>query len=77
MNWDQFEGKWRQMKGSIKEQWNKLTDDDLDRIAGKREQLIGRIQERYGIAKEAAERQADEWWSALRGGSHDPMHRPT
>ena len=75
MNWDQFEGKWRQMKGSIKEQWNKLTDDDLDRIAGKREQLIGRIQERYGIAKEAAERQADEWWSALKISHHEPMHR--
>ena len=73
MNWDQFEGKWKQMKGSLKEKWNKLTDDDLDRIAGKREQLIGKIQERYGIAKEAAEKQADEWFRTM--DKHAPMPR--
>jgi len=73
MNWDQFEGKWKQMKGSLKEKWNKFTDDDLDRIAGRREQLIGKIQERYGIAKEAAEKQADEWFHAL--DRQTPIHR--
>ena len=56
MNWDQFEGKWKQMKGSVREEWGKLTDDDVDNISGKKEQLVGRLQERYGIAKEAAEK---------------------
>ena len=65
MNWDQFEGKWKQVKGSAREQWGKLTDDDLDRISGLREQLVGKLQERYGLDKEAAEKQADEWWSKL------------
>lgn len=57
MNRDQFQGNWKQVKGRIKEKWGKLTDDDLDVIAGKREQLLGRIQERHGIAKDEAERQ--------------------
>ena len=75
MNWDQFEGKWKQMKGSVKEKWGKLTDDDLDQISGQKEQLVGRIQERYGLAKEAAEKQADEWWSytdsaSRKAGAH-------
>ena len=61
MNWDRVEGKWKQLKGSAKAKWGKLTDDDLDTIAGKRDQLIGRIQERYGIAKDEAERQVDDW----------------
>jgi len=64
MNWDQVEGKWKQMKGSVLEKWGKLTDDDLDRIQGKRDQLIGQVQERYGIAKEEAERQVGEWLDA-------------
>ncbi len=64
MNWDQVEGKWTQMKGSVKEQWGKLTDDDITSINGKQDQLIGKLQERYGIAKEEAERQADEWYSS-------------
>lgn len=57
MNQDQMEGKWKQFKGKAKEQWGKLTDDDLDVIAGKRDQLIGKVQERYGIAREEAEKQ--------------------
>jgi uncharacterized protein YjbJ (UPF0337 family) len=61
MNSDQWQGKWKQVKGSIKERWGKLTDDDLDVIAGQRDQLAGRIQERYGIAKEEARRQVNEW----------------
>jgi uncharacterized protein YjbJ (UPF0337 family) len=61
MNWDQIEGKWKQLKGSAKQQWGKLTDDDLTRIQGKKDELIGRIQERYGITKEEAQRQADLW----------------
>jgi len=61
MNWDQVEGKWKQASGTVKEKWGKLTDDDLQRISGKRDQLVGRIQERYGVAKEEAERQVDEF----------------
>lgn len=55
MNNDRIEGNWKQVKGKVKEQWGKLTDDDLDVIAGKRDQLLGRIQERHGIAKDEAE----------------------
>ena len=54
MNWDQIEGKWKQMKGVAKQKWAKLTDDDLELIAGNREQFAGRLQERYGIAKDEA-----------------------
>jgi uncharacterized protein YjbJ (UPF0337 family) len=61
MNWDQVEGKWKQATGKAKEKWGKLTDDDLQMINGKKDQLVGRIQERYGIAKEEAEKQVDEF----------------
>ena len=54
MNWDRIKGNWKQFKGKAKEQWGKLTDDDLDRIDGQREQLAGRIQETYGIGKDDA-----------------------
>jgi uncharacterized protein YjbJ (UPF0337 family) len=57
MNQDRFEGNWMQFKGKVKEQWGKLTDDDLDIIAGKRDQLLGRIQERHGLEKDEAEKQ--------------------
>jgi uncharacterized protein YjbJ (UPF0337 family) len=55
MNWDIAEGNWKQFKGNVKEQWGKLTDDHLDAIAGKRDQLVGTIQEAYGISKDQAE----------------------
>jgi len=61
MNWDQIEGNWKQFRGKAKEQWGKLTDDEIDVMAGKRDQLIGKVQERYGLAKEEAERQVDDW----------------
>ena len=61
MNFDQLEGKWKQYKGQVREKWGNLTDDDLQVISGKRDKLIGRIQERYGIAKEEAERQVEEF----------------
>jgi uncharacterized protein YjbJ (UPF0337 family) len=61
MNWDQVEGKWKQYSGKVKEKWGKLTDDDLDVIRGRRDQLIGRIQERYGIVKQEAEKQVDDF----------------
>jgi uncharacterized protein YjbJ (UPF0337 family) len=61
MNWDRIQGNWKQVVGKAKAQWGKLTDDDLDVVAGRREQLAGKIQERYGIAKDDAERQIADW----------------
>jgi uncharacterized protein YjbJ (UPF0337 family) len=57
MNTDVMEGKWKQMRGQMKEWWGKLTDDDFDTIAGKKDQLIGKLQERYGWGKEDAEKE--------------------
>lgn len=65
MNWDQVQGKWKQLKGSAKERWGKLTDDDFDVIAGQKDKLVGRIQERYGLSREAAEKQADDWTKTI------------
>ena len=64
MNWDTVKGKWKQMTGSAKERWGKLTDDELTQIDGQRDQLVGKIQEKYGIAKDEAEKQVDEWSNA-------------
>ncbi len=61
MNWDTVKGNWKQAQGKVKEQWGKLTDDDLTQIAGQRDQMIGRLQERYGIAKDEAEKQVSVW----------------
>ena len=61
MNKDTAEGNWKQLKGKVKEQWGKLTDDDFDVIAGKRDQLLGRIQERHGISRDEAEKQVKDW----------------
>ncbi len=62
MNSDQIEGNWKQFSGKVKEKWGKLTDDDLTRIAGKKDQLVGMIQERYGIKKEEAQKELDEFY---------------
>ncbi len=61
MDWNRIEGNWKQIKGKVKAQWGKLTDDDLDVIAGRREELAGKVQERYGIAKDGAETQITDW----------------
>lgn len=60
-----LEGTWKQVRGSIREQWGRLTDDDLDIINGKFEQLVGSIQNRYGMAKDEAERSVREWWDRV------------
>ncbi|MFP4270503.1 MAG: CsbD family protein, partial [Alphaproteobacteria bacterium] len=60
-NWDQVAGNWKQLTGRARQQWAKLTDDDVSQINGKREQLVGRIQERYGVEREEADRQVSEW----------------
>lgn len=61
MNWDSIEGNWKQYAGAAKERWGKLTDDDLAAAAGKREQLEGKLQERYGYAKEKAREELDKF----------------
>jgi len=61
MNWDRIEGNWKQFSGKAQQQWGKLTNDDLDVVEGRRNELVGKIQERYGIAKDEAERQVDNW----------------
>jgi uncharacterized protein YjbJ (UPF0337 family) len=66
MNWDQIEGNWKQYMGAAKTKWGKLTDDDLTVIAGKRTALAGKIQERYGLAKEAAHKELDEFVDGLK-----------
>jgi uncharacterized protein YjbJ (UPF0337 family) len=66
MNWDQMQGKWKQMRGSLRQQWGKLTDDDIEVIGGNRDKLVGILQERYGIAREEAQKRADEWASAYK-----------
>jgi len=76
MNWDQIEGKWKQMKGSLKTQWGKLTDDDLDMIAGQRDKLVGKLQERYGYARAEAQREADEWVKTAGEDSREPHYTP-
>lgn len=73
MNHDRIEGKWKQIKGKVKERWGKLTDDDLDVIAGRRDQLLGRIQQRHGVASDEAERQVRDWES--RHPDH-PVEKP-
>ena len=66
MNWDRIEGKWKQLKGDLQVKWGKLTDDDTEVIAGNHDQLVGRIQELYGLQKEAAEQQVAEWRDSLK-----------
>ena len=66
MDWNIIEGKWKELKGKAREEWGKLTDDDLEIMAGSKDKLAGRIQERYGIAKEDAERQVDDWATTVQ-----------
>jgi uncharacterized protein YjbJ (UPF0337 family) len=66
MDWNRVEGNWKQFKGKIKENWGDLTDHDLDKIAGRREILEGKIQERYGLAKDQVRRDIDDWYNAQK-----------
>jgi uncharacterized protein YjbJ (UPF0337 family) len=61
MNWDRIEGNWKEFKGKVQKKWGKLTDDDLSVVQGKREELAGRLQQRYGFAKDQAEKEIDSW----------------
>src|SRR2546425_191103 len=64
MNWDRIEGNWKQLKGKVREQWGRLTDDELDKIAGRREKLAGCLQNSYGIARDEAEKQIKDFEAA-------------
>ena len=65
MNWDYIKGNWKQVTGKLKQKWGKLTDDDLTAINGKRDQLEGALQRRYGYAKDQAKQDIDAWYSTL------------
>jgi uncharacterized protein YjbJ (UPF0337 family) len=65
MNWDQIAGQWKQLEGQAKSKWAKLTDEDMKHLAGKKDALVGKIQQRYGIAKDEAEKQVSEWTAKL------------
>jgi uncharacterized protein YjbJ (UPF0337 family) len=65
MNWDRVEGNWKQFKGNVQQKWGKLTDDDLDVIEGKRTELSGKLQARYGYAKDEAEKNIDTWLNSV------------
>lgn len=75
MNWNQVEGQWMQLRGQLKSKWAKLTDHDLENVAGKRDQLVGKLQRHYGLLEEEAEAQLDEWIAKLTP-KHDPPKAP-
>ena len=66
MNWNQIEGNWKQVRGNVKKHWGKLTDSDLTAIAGRREELEGKIQERYGYTKDRVRKEIEQWHVSLR-----------
>ena len=61
MNWDRVEGNWKQFKGKARQKWGDLTDDELERVGGRKDEMVGLIQEKYGITREEAQRQVDDW----------------
>lgn len=65
MNWETVKGKWTQLKGGARKQWGKLTNDDAEMVLGEREKLLGGVQERYGLARDRAERAADAWIASV------------
>ncbi|MEL6309596.1 MAG: CsbD family protein [Chloroflexota bacterium] len=69
--WNQVKGNWKQFTGSVQEQWGELTGDEVDEMNGEREQLVGKIQERYGIAQEEAESQVEEWAANMKDKIND------
>lgn len=74
MNWDRIEGNWKQFKGKVKQQWGKLTDDQIEVIAGRRNELAGKIQESYGISKDEAEKQLAAWQERQKEMEHISNH---
>ena len=66
MDWNRIEGDWKEAKGKVKEKWGKLTDDDLTAINGQRDQLEGRLQQRYGYAKDQSKKEVDAWFASWK-----------
>lgn len=66
MNWEEIHGSWQELEGRVRAKWNKLTDDDLGEIAGKKDELLGALQRRYGYEKEEAMKHVDEWADSLK-----------
>ena len=78
MNWDEMSGRWSQLKGQAREQWGELTDSDLDRVGGRKDQLVGLLQEKYGYLRGAAERDLDRWVATLTSPApSEPAAPPT
>ena len=75
MNWDQIEGKWKQVKGSVRQRWGKLTDSDYEQIAGSRDKFLGLLQERYGYTRDQAQKELDEWMKTHQDETVSPMTR--
>ncbi len=73
MNWDRVQGEWKQLSAQVKSKWAKLTDDDLKDVGAKKDALVGKLQERYGVLRDEAEKQVDEWLAKLppRHGTDD------
>ena len=76
MNWDRIEGNWKQLKGKAQERWGKLTDGDVDMVAGQSKQLAGKLQELYGIGKEEAEKQIDDFAASLSDAEEGKRSTP-
>lgn len=74
MNWDQVEGQWKNLKGKVREKWGKLTDDDTETIAGRKDQWVGKIQERYGMTKEKAEHEVDQFMKGYEDAKNETKH---
>ena len=71
MNWDRIQGNWKQLRGSVREKWGKLTDDHLNVIDGRRQVLAGKLQEAYGIGKDEAERQINDWQQSIQDAANE------
>jgi uncharacterized protein YjbJ (UPF0337 family) len=71
MNWDTIQGQWKQLSSNVKERWAKLTDEDLAKASAKKDELVGAIQHRYGVLRDEAEKQVDEWMKKM------PGHKPS
>jgi uncharacterized protein YjbJ (UPF0337 family) len=74
MNWDQISGNWKEFKGKVRSKWAKLTDDDLENIAGKKDALLGRLQHRYGFHKERAEKEIDSFLDEIPKAPRESRH---
>jgi uncharacterized protein YjbJ (UPF0337 family) len=81
MNWDKLEGQWKSVSATLKSKWAKLTDDDVKNLGAKKDALVAKLQERYGILKDEAEREVDEWIAKLsphtetQSGSDSPLKK--